>query len=142
MRLLERSKDLTSFKCEIVSLLVSLNSFHLYLLTNLVNLSVFEYIYIYIHIWWWGVEDVSVPLSLHNNINRHPLSLTIESHANPFSICHYYLSILVHMEHHSHICTPTLLLKVLVLYVSPPITQLLYEPVYLGVITSFICSTI
>ena len=87
-------------------------------------------------------EDVSVPLSQHNNINRHPLSLTIESHANPFSIWHYYLSILVHMEHHSHICTPTLLLKVLVLYVSPPITQLLYEPVYLGVITSFICSTI
>ena len=33
-RLLERSKDLTSFKCEIVSLLVSLNSFHIYLFTN------------------------------------------------------------------------------------------------------------
>ena len=29
-RLLERSKDLTSFKCEIVSLLVSLNSLHSY----------------------------------------------------------------------------------------------------------------
>ena len=53
MRSLEWSKDLTSFKCEMVSLPVSLNSFHLYLLTNSVNLSVFEYIYIYIHIWWW-----------------------------------------------------------------------------------------
>ena len=42
----ERSEDLTIFKCETVSLLVSLNSFHLYLFTNSVNLSVFEYIYI------------------------------------------------------------------------------------------------
>ena len=43
-RWLERSKDLTSFKCKIVFLLVSLNSFYLYLFTNSVNLSVFEYV--------------------------------------------------------------------------------------------------
>ena len=49
-RSLERSKDLASFKCEIVSLLVSLNSFHLYLFANSVNLSVFEYIYMYIFV--------------------------------------------------------------------------------------------
>ena len=42
-RSLERSKDLTSFKCEIVSLLVSLNSFHLFIY---IERDIYIYIYL------------------------------------------------------------------------------------------------